>query len=227
MKGVGDHAKGKEPLELFSPDVTRGLLARFRVSGLLARFPERPVWAAFMLVNGFATIAILAGLAMVTRAPFVFPSLGPTAFLFFFTPTSPAASPRHTLLGHAIGIACGYGALVVTGLAHAPPALATGVDLHRVVAAALSLAFTGSLMILLKAAHPPAGATTLIVSLGIVTKPSYLLLIEVAVALLTIQAFAINRLAGLDYPLWAKRQSPAVPNPSAAADAHSPRRGDS
>lgn len=56
-------------------------------------------------------------------------------------------------------------------------------------------------MILFKAAHPPAGATTLIISRGIVTKPTYLLLIEVAVALLTVQAFAINRLAGLDYPL--------------------------
>lgn len=158
-----------------------------------------------MLINGFITIAILAGLAMVTRAPFVFPSLGPTAFLFFFSPTSPAASPRNTIYGHAIGIGCGYAALLATGLTDAPAALTIGVDLPRVLAAALSLSLTGCLMILFKAAHPPAGATTLIISLGIVTKPSYLVLIEVAVLLLTIQAFAINRLAGLDYPLWAKR----------------------
>ena len=46
----------------------------------------------------------------------------------------------------------------------------------------MSLASTGALMILLKAAHPPAGATTLIISLGIVTKPFHLLVIEVAVA---------------------------------------------
>ena len=187
------------------PDVTRGLIARLRLGRLLAHFPERPVWAAFMLVNGFVTIAILAGLAMVTRAPFVFPSLGPTAFLFFFAPTSPAASPRNTIYGHAIGIACGYAAHWATGLTDASPALSIGVDLPRVVAAALSLSMTGCLMILLKAAHPPAGATTLIISLGIVTKPTYLLLIEVAVALLTLQAIAINRLAGLDYPLWTKR----------------------
>ena len=192
-------------LDLLRPEVTRGLVARLRVARLLARFPERPVWAVFMLVNGFLTIAILAGLAMLTGAPFVCPSLGPTAFLFFFSPTSPTASPRHTILGHAIGIACGYGALWVTGLAHAAPALAAGVDLPRVVAAALSLALTGALMILLKAAHPPAGATTLIISLGIVTKPTYLVLIEVAVALLTVQAIVINRVAGIDYPLWAKR----------------------
>jgi len=206
-------ATGHTSLELLKPQIVRGLIARFRVAGLLMRFPERLVWAAFMLVNGFLTIGILAGLAMVTRAPFVFPSLGPTAFLFFFSPTSPTASPRHTIYGHAIGIACGYGALWVNGLTEAPPALATGVDFHRVLAAALSLSLTGSLMILLKAAHPPAGATTLIISLGIVTKPTYLLLIEVAVVILTIQAFAINRLAGLDYPLWARR----VPAPSLKA----------
>src|SRR5512142_304643 len=111
-------------LDLLEPAVTRGLtgrlIGRFQVMRLLSRFPERHVWAAFTLVNGFITIGILAALAMVTRAPFVFPSLGPTAFLFFFSPTSPSASPRHTLYGHAIGIACGYGSLLVFGLAHAP-----------------------------------------------------------------------------------------------------------
>jgi CBS-domain-containing membrane protein len=206
---MADKHRQAQPLELLPPQVVRGLLSRFRVAALLSRFPERPVWAAFMFVNGFVSIAILAALAMVTRAPFVFPSLGPTAFLFFFTPTLPTASPRHTIYGHAIGISCGYAALLATGLTDAPPALATGVTFSRVVAAALSLALTGSLMILLKAAHPPAGATTLIVSLGIVTRPSYLVLIEAAVALLTLQAIVINRLAGLDYPLWARRQAPS------------------
>lgn len=193
---------------MFEPQVIRGIAARLRVSWLLHRFDERRVWAAFMFVNGFFTIAMLAALAMVTRTPFVFPSLGPTAFLFFFTPRVPAASPRNTIYGHAIGILCGYGALWLFGLQHAPPAMATGVSAARIGAAALSLASTGALMILLKAAHPPAGATTLIISLGIVTQPFNLVVIEIAVAILTLQAIAINRLAGIDYPLWALRESP-------------------
>ena len=78
-------------------------------------------------------------------------------------------------------------------------------------------------MILLQAAHPPAGATTLIVSLGIVTKPSFLLLIEVAVGLLTLQAIAINRLAGLDYPLWARRVASSDADSGAAAAGAAPR----
>jgi hypothetical protein len=61
-----------------------------------------------------------------------------------------------------------------------------GISGARILAAALSLAATGALMILAKAAHPPAGATAFI-SLGIVTKPLYFAVIEVAVAPLTLQ----------------------------------------
>src|SRR5262249_46049654 len=68
------------------------------------------IWALFMFVNGFISIGILCGLAMVFRTPFIFPSLGATAFLAFFTPTAPSASPRNALCGHAIGIACGCAA---------------------------------------------------------------------------------------------------------------------
>ena len=35
------------------------------------------VWALFMFVNGFTSIGILCGLAMVFQTPFIFPSLGP------------------------------------------------------------------------------------------------------------------------------------------------------
>ena len=57
-------------------------------------------------------------------------------------------------------------------------------------------------MVLLDVSHPPAGATTLIVSLGIISKPLELVIIEIAVFLLVAQALAINRLAGLRYPWW-------------------------
>lgn len=62
-------------------------------------------------------------------------------------------------------------------------------------------------MVLLRADHPPAGATTLIVSLGIISRPKELAIIEAAVFLLVTQAIVINRLAGLPYPLW-MRQAP-------------------
>jgi len=65
-------------------------------------------------------------------------------------------------------------------------------------------------MAFLRISHPPAGATTLIVSLGIISQPKELVIIEVAVILLTVQAFAINRLAGIPYPVWSKHKSEGI-----------------
>lgn len=183
-------------------DVVRGIFLRARLSWLLDHYARVPVLALFSFVNGCISIGIMAALALVTRSPFIFPSLGPTAFLFFYTPTAPAASPRNTILGHGVGVICGYLSLVVTGLTAAGPATAVGVTWPRVIAAALSLGFTAGLMVLLRAPHPPAGATTLIISLGILKSPAQLVLLMVAVVLLTVQAYVINRLAGIPYPLW-------------------------
>ena len=185
------------------------VLERLRLPSLFKRFPERIVWAVFVFINGFITSAILASMAMVLKTTFIFPSLGPTAFMFFFTPTSPSASPRNAVFGHAIGILCGYGALWLTGLQYAAPATVMGVHDPRIIAAAVSLAGTGAFMILFRAVHPPAAATTLIISLGIITTPIHLLIIELAVVVLALQAIVVNRLAGVDYPLWAKRLPPS------------------
>ncbi len=57
-------------------------------------------------------------------------------------------------------------------------------------------------MVLFEVGHPPAGTTTLIVSLGIIWRPRELVIIEAAVFLLVAEALAINRLAGIPYPLW-------------------------
>lgn len=202
-------------LEELEAELVHGLVRRLSLHRLLSRFPARPVWAGFMFVSGFITIGLLAAAAKVSQIPFVFPSLGPTAFLFFFSPRAPASSPRNALYGHALAIVFGYGSLWAVGLQHAPSAMQEGVNWPRVLAAALSLALTGVFMILLKVAHPPAGATTLIISLGIVIQPIHLLAIEVAVLLLVLQAIAINRLAGIDYPLWSSRTRGRILEPPA------------
>ena len=180
------------------------LLTHLRMEWLLQHFPPRLVWAVFVCVNGFITIGLLGLLALLTGSPFVFPSLGPTAYLFFFSPLAEVSSPRNTILGHAIGLVCGYGAFVIAVASSPPFGINPGVHGPRLLAAALSLSATGALMALLRISHPPAGATTLIVSLGIISQPKELVIIELAVILLTVQAFAINRLAGIPYPVWSK-----------------------
>lgn len=192
----------EHPLGGEMSEIVRGLFRHLRLPWLTQRYAQTPVLALFSFINGCISIGLMAMLALVTRSPFIFPSLGPTAFLFFYTPRAPSASPRNTLVGHTIGVLAGYFSLVVTGLTMAGPALTTGVTWPRVIAAALSLGLTAGVMVLCKSPHPPAGATTLIISLGILTKPWQLILLLSAVVLLTMQAFVINRLAGIPYPLW-------------------------
>jgi CBS domain-containing membrane protein len=199
--------QGSSPQRHTGSDQVVALLRRVRLEWLLHHFPARLVQSVYVFVNGFVTIGVLALLALVSRNPFVFPSLGPTAYLLFFSPLAKTSSPRNTISGHAIGLICGYAAFVLTGAGALPFGVHEGIFWPRILAAALSLSTTGAFMVLLNVSHPPAGATTLIVSLGIISKPRELLIIEVAVFLLVAQALIINRLAGLPYPIW----SAAVP----------------
>jgi CBS domain-containing membrane protein len=186
--------------------IVLGLARRAQLHALTERYSSRLVLGLFAGANGLIAIGTMAFVALVTGEPFVFPSLGPTAFLLFYTPLTPAASPRNTLGGHLIGAVGGYLSLVVFGLTDDPPALASSVTGGRVGAAALSLALTSAAMVWTRLPHPPAGATTLIVSLGILREPEQLAVLMIAVVLLVAQGFAINRLAGIDYPLWSSNR---------------------
>jgi CBS domain-containing membrane protein len=75
-------------------------------------------------------VALCGLAAYLFKQPMLFPSLGPSALLFFEQPTAPESSPYNAL-------------------------------------AALALLPLG-------ASHPPAGATTLLVSLGLLDQPRQL-----------------------------------------------------
>ena len=189
--------------------IVLGLARRVRVPALVERHSSTAVMGLFAFVNGVLAIGVMAAAAVVTGAPFIFPSLGPTAFLLFYTPLVPAACPRNAVGGHAIGAAAGYLSLVLFGLTDHAPALVEGVEWDRVGAAALSLGLTSGAMVWARVPHPPAGATTLIVSLGILREPWQLVVLMVAVVLLLAQGLVINRLAGIDFPAWAPRATPS------------------
>ena len=110
------------------------------------------------------------------------------------TPETPSAHPRNVIVGHAVALATGWVALTATGLLHHPAALQEGISTPRIVAAALSLALTALALQLLHTPHPPAGATTLIVSLGLLKTGGQLLVMMTAVLLCTACTFAIREL---------------------------------
>lgn len=204
---MGDE-RDRYPIGGRMSDVVLGLGNRLRLKPLTERFNSVAVLGTFAFVNGLVSIGLMSLVALLTKQPFIFPSLGPTAFLLFYTPMLPTASPRNTLCGHLVGAVAGYLSLVIFGLLDAGPALVVGVSWARVGAAALSLALTSGVMVWLRVPHPPAGATTLIVSLGLITTIPKLGVLMLGVLLLVVQGFAINRLAGVPYPLWSPRSEP-------------------
>jgi CBS-domain-containing membrane protein len=155
---------------------------------------------AFLLC--LVALAAVGVVGLLVKQPYLFPSLGPTVMLFFETPTQKTATPRSTLVGHGVAILAGAGSLALFGLTDAPPILQEGITGPRIGAAALSLALTALVLRLLSCPHPPAGATTLIVSLGLLTSATEMLAIAVAVVLLTVLSVALNRLLGVAQPLW-------------------------
>lgn len=184
-------------------DVVRGLLVRLRLPWLLRHYQRGPVLAAFVFLNSCISVTAVAALAALANTPFLFPSLAPVAFLVFYVPLAPAASPRNAILGHAIAIGAGLVGLAAASLFGSTAAARPDIiRWSQVVAVALALGLTTGLMVLLRTPHMPAGTTAILVALGLLRTPGQWILLLGGVLLIVGQAIIINRLAGIPYPLW-------------------------
>ena len=174
--------------------------------GLKRRLYER--WgnrgnAIYTTLGSLLAISVSGGAAIASGEPLVFPSLGATAFLIFETPTAEVGTPRNTIIGHAVAVGVAALALALFGLYGEPSAFEGGLDAARAGAIAMSVAFTGGLLRLLRSAHPPAGATTIIVSSGLLDTASQMLAVGAGVLVLTAAGWALNRVMGVPAPMWA------------------------
>ena len=156
--------------------------------------------AFYTMLCSFGAMIVIGLLADITWLPYIFPSLGPTALMVFGHPLRRDCAPSHAIFGHAIGALSGYFALFVTGLLAVP--FSEHVAVPRVIAAAIALGLTAGITVLLHAEHAPAGATTLIVALGILPRPIDFLFLMAAVVMLVILAYIVNHLFAIDYPIW-------------------------
>ncbi len=117
--------------------------------------------SAGVLILAIGLVGFVAG------EPLLFPSLGPTAFLQIEDPNLRAAKFYNTLVGHLVGLGSGLLAVFVLRADQSSSVLATGyLAPVRVAASALAIALTIAIGLLLRASHPPASATTLLVALG-------------------------------------------------------------
>lgn len=133
-------------------------------------------------------LLLLTGLAAIlTGRPFLFPSLGPSAYLLATAPEAPTSQTDRLLGGHALGVVAGLLAyhLLAGGLAVTDPVVPLATEQVRLGASAVvSLALTAAGMEATGYRHAPACATTLIVSLGLLPTLVDGLIIIAAVGLL-------------------------------------------
>jgi CBS-domain-containing membrane protein len=146
--------------------------------------------------RGLSCIVILAvsgAIGLALRQPWLFPSLGPTVILMLESPTDPSARLENTLVGHLVAVVVGLGSLVLCGLYGQPSAPTAGLSPRYVIAGVLSVTVTMLVLMALHRPHPPAGATTLLVSLGILTTPSQLLSVVGAVVVVAVLCWLASR----------------------------------
>ena len=101
------------------------------------------------------------------KQPWLFAGLGPTILLIASNPGHETSRFRSVVVGHLAALGCAYLALVMLNATGAPSLLVTStVPLARVWAGAGALAMLAIVMPQLKAYHPPAAATALLITAG-------------------------------------------------------------
>jgi hypothetical protein len=123
-----------------------------------------PVWGP--IASG-VLILVTGALALLAGRPWLLPSLGPTAVLAGEMPAHPVTRAWNTIVGHAGGLLAGFAGVLIAGAVNDPVVMVDHVlTPGRVLASVIAIAVTVLAGALLRASHPPAAATTLLVSLG-------------------------------------------------------------
>ncbi len=163
-----------------------GILDPFKKSGdavgnRTRKIPDS-IWAPF---SGAFLIFIAGSISLIAGQPWLFPSLGPTAYLQVEKPGLKSARLYNTIMGHYIGIIAGLIGIAIFGLWTVPSVIVSQYLLPAWVGAATIAVFlTIVINILLDSSHPPAAATTLLVSLGAFRTPSQILALIIGVLII-------------------------------------------
>jgi CBS-domain-containing membrane protein len=162
----------------------------------MARYP---LGGGVSLYLGFHLVA-LGLLSFITGQPFLIPSLGPSIFLLGTLPDDEMNYPQRIIGGQYIGAIAGFVSfhLIVGGIeAGVSPAVSLEV-LRQVFSSFAAALLTTFGMYLTDTQHPPAYATTLIISLGFLTSPFGVGVFMVAVLIMV----GIHEGLGKRGPIW-------------------------
>lgn len=145
--------------------------------------------------------AVLGALSWFTGLGFLLPSLGPSIFLLASLPDEEMNYPQRAVGGQLVGALSGVVAfqlLVGRPVVGAPIPPQSVLGLRQVLATFLAAMLTTGGMFVTDLEHPPAYATTLIISLGFIDTLEGAGVFVVAVLLVV----GVHELFGKRLPLW-------------------------
>jgi CBS-domain-containing membrane protein len=171
-------------------------------SELPASVPKRLSFVAIpdALWGPAAVVALVGVVALASIAagrPLLFPSLGPSAYLVAENPAHPTSRALNVVVGHLIGV----GAAILALLAFGPGGPASVLGIFLLIASAPFV----------RASHPPAAATTLLLTLGILKGVENVIALLVGVVIVAAVGELLRRVR--------LRQLPMAPQPRSATEA--------
>ena len=132
----------------------------------MASMKSIPEWLWAPITTGLIS-TVIGATGLWAGLPWLFPSLGPTIFLQVHKPDQESSRPYNVVLGHALGILAAIIGVLLPGAGSAPSVLASNeLTWPRVWAAVIAMVLTLAAQVPLKASHPPAAATALLIALG-------------------------------------------------------------
>ena len=156
-----------------------------------SKWESELIWPAAMA----ALLLLIVGLtAWGGGQPWLFPSLGPTAYLIAKYPDLPTSRVYNCIVGHLVGLAAGFAAVAIFDAWQAPVVPLQEVTAPRVWAAAVAVGLTILGNTALRSGHPPAAATTLLIALGTFHTARDAALVVIGVLILVIIAEGLKRL---------------------------------
>jgi hypothetical protein len=154
-----------------TPAALRATPASLKLSSLGDLFRGRSadraiemVWAPGVCA---ALIIVVGAIGFWLHQPWLFAGLGPSILIVASNPGHETTRFRSIVVGHLVAIGCAYLALLLLNATSAPSLLAAAtMSMPRVWASAGALAMLVLVQPQLRAYHPPAAATALLVTSG-------------------------------------------------------------
>jgi hypothetical protein len=169
------------------------------------------IWAPLSVTISILTVGLIGFFA---GQPWLIPSLGPTAYLQAENPEHPTTRFYNTVVGHLVGLAAGFGAVALLNAWNAPVVLTDKeLVLVRVLAATIAMLATIGIAPVLRASHPPAAATTLLVALGSLRTLNDAINVMIGVLIIALIGELLRRVRLGELRFNPKKQEQAQPAP--------------